>query len=158
MGDLRAALEDADFGDVATYIQSGNIAFSSPFPDLDAAAAIRTVITDTFGVDTPVVIRTATQLADALAGHPWEPGEFDEKFHHVVFLADAPPPDAADRLADRAKTEDLAVVGPDLHVRYRGGVAGTKLTMALIDSRLGTNATGRNLKTVRALAALASSR
>ena len=117
---------------------------------------VRSTIAERFDVDTPVIIRTATQLADAIASHPWEPGEVDETFHHVVFLADPPPADTIDRLADKATTEDLAVVGSDLHVRYRSGVAGTKLDMKVIDGRLATSATGRNLRTVRAIAELSA--
>lgn len=154
MAALRAVLAEAGFADVATYIQSGNVVFASPLDDAAATDAIRSTIASHFGVDTPVIIRSAAQLATAIAAHPWEPGEFDERFHHVVFLADPPPPDAVDRLADKATTEDIAVVGSDLHVRYRAGVAGTKLDMKLIDRRLATSATGRNLKTVRAIGAL----
>lgn len=156
MAELRAALTDAGFADIATYIQSGNIVFGSRLDDAAASAEIRSVIAATFDVDTPVVVRSAAQLAAAVAEHPWKPGEFDEKFHHVVFLADPPPADATDLLADKAQSEDVAVVGADLHVRYRGGVAGTKLDMKVIDKRLSTSATGRNLKTVKALADLAS--
>lgn len=156
MAELRAALGDAGFDDVDTYIQSGNLTFRAELADAAAAAAIGSVIADAFSVDTPVIVRSATQVADAVRRHPWTPGEVDEKFHHVVFLAEPPPPDAVDRLADRAANEDLAVVGPDLHVRYRAGVGRSKLTIDVIDRRLATTATGRNLTTVRALAELAS--
>ena len=157
MAELRAALTDTGFAAVSTYIQSGNVVFTSPLDDAAAADIVRSTIASRFAVDTPVIIRSAGQLAAAIAHHPWEPGEFDEKFHHVVFLADPPPTDALDRLAERATTEDLAVVGADLHVRYRAGVAGTKLTVDQIDRRLGTVATGRNLRTVAKLRDLAAS-
>ena len=41
MGDLKACFEGVGFGDVATYIQSGNVLFASPERD---TAALRTAI------------------------------------------------------------------------------------------------------------------
>ncbi len=154
MTELRAAMADAGFSDVATLIQSGNVAFHSSLPDQLATDTIRELIADRFDVDTPVLIRSRDQVSAALEHHPWAPGELDPKFHHIVFLAGPPPSDAETRLSERALTEDIAVVGADLHVRYREGQARSKFTIDWIDRCLDTTASGRNLNTVGRVLAL----
>lgn len=148
MAGLRQALSTAGFAEVATLIQSGNVVFASDLDDGAAAAEIRQVVADGFDVDTPVIIRSRDQVAAALNAHPWPPGEFEAKFHQIAFLADSPPSDGVERLIVRALNEDIAVIGDELHVRYREGQARSKFTIDWIGRQLATVATGRNLATV----------
>jgi len=154
MVDLRSVLGDAGFGNVATLIQSGNIVFDSPLLDSKAAAKIHQLVLDSFAVDTPVIVRSRAEIAAALAVHPWSPGEYEAKFHQIYFLADTPAPEGEAELAERALDEDVAVIGDELHVRYRRGQARSKLTIGLVERRLRTSATGRNLATVEKVLAL----
>ena len=64
---LRELLQDKGFEDVETHIQSGNLkvrcATRSPSR---VEAELRTLISDAFGFDVPVVVRTPAQLRPAL--------------------------------------------------------------------------------------------
>ena len=70
----------------------------------------------------------------------------------LVFMTGAFPvsPEVIER-----NLEQVTVIGHDLHIRYSGGVGGTKLTTPLIHRTLGVAGTGRNLDTVATLADLA---
>ncbi|MFN8169302.1 MAG: DUF1697 domain-containing protein [Candidatus Nanopelagicales bacterium] len=56
---LRAALTEVGFGDVRTYVQSGNVVLSSPArTPTKVAAGVGDVLRASFGIDTPVLVRT----------------------------------------------------------------------------------------------------
>lgn len=87
MADLRAAFEGAGYGDVQTYIQSGNVLFSSGRAASSLEAGIEAVLEEHFHVPLVVVVRSHRQLKavvdEAPAGFGTEP-----QTHHsdVVFL------------------------------------------------------------------------
>jgi uncharacterized protein (DUF1697 family) len=63
MQDLRGMFASAGFNDVKTYIQSGNVIFSSPESAPGTLAeTIETEIKNTFGHDVDVIIRTREQF------------------------------------------------------------------------------------------------
>jgi uncharacterized protein (DUF1697 family) len=99
-----------------------------------------------------VISRTGDELRAALDAFPFE--RSPSKYCHIYFLSGEPSAKAAASLIDRG-LEELAVIGRDLHIRYRNGVAGTKLTTPLIHRALGVMGTGRNVDTVAKLAELA---
>ena len=71
MADLRAIATDLGYGDVATYIQSGNLVLSTTDGaakvEKDLAAAIAKATT----VKPAVVVRTRPQLAKVVKGNPF---------------------------------------------------------------------------------------
>ena len=148
MARLRELLAPT-LGDVSTYIASGNIVCDDA---TDAACArVRKLISDEFGVDTPVIARTHAQLARALEASPFRDGV--ENRVHAMFLEGTPADGAVASLEDRlVQGEQLALVGDDLWISYAdGGVHSTKLTKAVLDRALGVAGTARNLRTVRKL-------
>jgi uncharacterized protein (DUF1697 family) len=71
MTDLRAAVEEMGFADVATYIQSGNVLFRAPRQRRDELAVrIETELSRRFGVELKVVLLTAAQLKGVIDGAP----------------------------------------------------------------------------------------
>lgn len=73
MSALKTVFEEVGFIGVKTYINSGNIVFSSAIQDISELAGIsESAITDNFGLNIPVVIRSVKDLADILAqAPPW---------------------------------------------------------------------------------------
>ncbi len=153
MAELRAGFESLGYGAVASIIQSGNVCFSSGDDPTDIVAAIRSTVVERFGVDVPVLLRTAAEFDAALAAHPFAPGAVEPKLHHIMFLADPTTDDAAERIGDHSPDE-FAVVGREIHVCYPQGSARSTLTNALVDRRLGTISTARNLPTCEKIAAV----
>ena len=84
---LKAAFEAEGFTDVATYINSGNILFSSALDDIVRLRALcEGLILRDFGLSVPVGVITAQSLVDAVAHAPgwWDDGS-DAK-HNAIFV------------------------------------------------------------------------
>ena len=85
MSDLRAAFVEAGFSDASTYIASGNILFRSDQEALDLQASIGRLVAERFGIDTPVAVITASELAEALAQAPEWWGRTPGDRHNAIF-------------------------------------------------------------------------
>ncbi|MGH9114440.1 MAG: DUF1697 domain-containing protein [Acidimicrobiales bacterium] len=151
---LRKALEASGFEDVRTYVQSGNVvARSSDRTPGQVADRIATLVREEFGVDSPVVVRTAAGLATLVDRNPFPGAALERpKLLHVVFLAASPAADCVDTLhGDEAAREVCRVDGNHLYVDYRDGVHGSKLTPQFFARVLQVDGTARNWRTVLAL-------
>jgi uncharacterized protein (DUF1697 family) len=87
MADLRAAVEDAGHTDVATYIQSGNVVFSSTRPRAEVEADLEAVLERRFGFPLVVVVRSHAQLRAVVREAPRGFGKRPDEYHSdVIFL------------------------------------------------------------------------
>ena len=153
MAALRDALTKAGYRDVATYIQSGNVALSSPSKsDADVARGVAKVIAKSFRLEVGVVARTHAELA-ALA-HPF--GDAAEtKRVHVVFFSAAPTKAAIATLDPARSPGDVFVVrGAEMYLHTPDGMGKSKITMDWLERRLGVTGTARNWNTVEKLVEL----
>ena len=158
MSDLRTIFDGLGYSDVRTYIQSGNVVFRTPEKPASMAATIEARLVEVLGLAVPVVIRTGTQLASALARNPLADGTRDTGRLHVTFLATAPA--AAARTgaldADAHLPDEFRVMGREVYVHCPNGYGRTKLTNAYFERALGVAATTRTVKTVAELARMSS--
>ena len=68
MADLRALMADLGFANVRTLLNSGNAVFDAKSGSAGVhAKRLRTGILDTLGVDCEVIVKTAADLAAAIA-------------------------------------------------------------------------------------------
>lgn len=157
MADLRALVAAAGHGDVATYLQSGNVVFTSDHDDPEALAAdLRQRLSAELGVDIPVVVRTGSEITGIAARHPFQDKQSDHAKLHVAFLVAEPDADRAAKLTvPHGSPEELALLGRQLYLHYPAGAGRSKITAAYLEKRLGVAITARNWKTVTALADLA---
>ena len=153
MAAFSAVLAEAGASEVRTYIQSGNAVCRIPADKLDTFALwVAAELSARHGVRTPVVLRTAAELAQTVANNPY-PGEEDQLF--VAFLADLPTPEQVASLdPQRSPGDRFSVVGRDVYLHLGNGAAKTKLTNDWLDRRLRTVSTARNWRTVLALRAM----
>lgn len=160
MADLRQVVADAGFGDVRTYIQSGNVVCTSSRRSSAAVAAeLERVIGAAFGFDVPVVVRRDTELAAVVAGNPFltPTPRADEQFLHVMFLSAPPTAEHAAGLDPaRSPADEFVLVGQELYLHCPQGVAGSRLTNDHLERVLHVRATGRNWRTVTTLLDLAT--
>jgi uncharacterized protein (DUF1697 family) len=155
MPDLRALVESLGYGDVTTYLQSGNVVLSGKGSASSVAGSITEAIKDQLGLEVPVVVRTKSQLEKIAASSPYAEVEGDPKLFHVTFLAEAPKGESLKKLAgppDRFGNDEFKVVGPDVYLYIPGGYGETKLNNSFFEKRLGVVATTRNWRSVTALA------
>jgi len=155
MGELRTLCGELGLGDVTTYIQSGNVVFSSVRTDSSALAGeLEGAIAGAFGFDVPVVLRSAVELEGIAASNPYVQGGRDPSELSVGFLAELPAPERvsalrADPLASRPPGRDeFALLGREVFLHHPNGYGRSKLTNSYFDRRLGTMMTVRNWRTV----------
>jgi uncharacterized protein (DUF1697 family) len=164
MPELRAVVESLGYGDVRTYVQSGNVVFSGSGRTATVAGKLAAGIRDDLGVEAAVVVRTGREIGEVLRASPFAAdgsGPDDEPTaFHVTFLAGVP--DRARWAALAADAERFApdrcrLVGADVHLHVPGGrYSDTKLQNAYFEKKLGVTATTRNWKTVGVLAEMAN--
>jgi len=155
MAALREIFDAVGFRDVATYLRSGNVAFTAPAAVARRAPAkVAAEIEARFGYDVPVVTRTLKELSAVHAAHPFADRTDDLKRLHVAFLSAAP---AADRAIDpdRSPADRFELRGRDLYLFYPNGVARSKLQNRFIERALGVTSTTRGWRTVGKLLAMA---
>lgn len=157
MADLRAALERAGYGDVRTYLQSGNVVLSTDLSGDPLARAIEELVREELGVDAAVVVRSGDELADVVRRDPFGELASDPRLYQVSFLSGEPDGGAVQALEAAAEhPERLVVSGREIFAWHPGGIARSPLAEALGKARLGVTATARNWRTVTQLLALAA--
>ena len=91
MVELKACFESEGFGDVVTYIQSGNVLFSAREPGSEAMAGkIEAAITRTFGCRASVVLRSQRQMQAIVGRAPKGFGTQPDKRRYDVIYLKAP--------------------------------------------------------------------
>ena len=160
MADLRRVFLALGHAEVTTYLQSGNVVFSSPAAQPSRlAAAIEQRIASDLGMTVTVLLRTGDDLARVAAANPFLGRTGDPTKLHVTFLAAAPDRDRAARLeAPAGEAAELALAGREVYLYYPDGYGRTKLDNAFLERRLGVAATTRNWRTVTKLGDLAGRR
>jgi len=99
MADLREVVASLGHTGVSTYIQSGNVLFSTGDTDTaKLAAALESAIEERFGIWSSVVVLSRDELAQVLAANPY-PDEPNPKMVHVVFLNAELPGSLLDRIS-----------------------------------------------------------
>jgi uncharacterized protein (DUF1697 family) len=157
MAALRTCCEGAGFTDVRTLLQSGNVVFESPAKKSEALESLlEKAVTRQFGFTTEFFVRTGKDLARILAENPFPKMAKEDPGHLLVlFLKDAV---RAATVADLQKAirdrEQVRGEGREVYIAYPDGVGRSRLTMPMIEKKLGTRGTGRNWNTVGKLAAM----
>lgn len=157
MAELRALCGELGWQDARTYIQSGNLVFSAPGKAEALEARLEEAIKDRFGLDVPVIVRTAAQWDAYAAANPF-PKVAREEPNRLQLLVSKRPPDAgaAPKLMERARPgEAVEAAGGALWFHFPDGVGTSKLTPTLIDKAAGSPSTGRNWRTVLKLKEMA---
>jgi uncharacterized protein (DUF1697 family) len=156
MAQLRSALEGAGFGDVATYVQSGNVVVSSGDSAAKVARAVERLIENEFDLEIPVVVRTRAQLAQVVKRNPLARVAKNPKRYQVSFLEQKPNAALVRELEEvAAPSERVVAHGREIYAWHPEGVARSRLWAMLAGKSLGVTATARNWTTVTKLLELA---
>jgi uncharacterized protein (DUF1697 family) len=152
MAELRELFGTLGHEDVVSYIQSGNVVFTSTVKPAQAASDLAAAIVKEFGLRVPVIVRTRAELAKVITGNPYLKRGADASKLHVTFLADRPSAAAIKQLdPDRSRPDEFTVQGREIFMFMPNGMGRTKLTIDYFEKRLGTQGTARNWNTVNKL-------
>jgi len=161
MPHLKRMYQSLGFGNVQTYVQSGNVICDAPPQDPEGLAKrIRSQIQETFGFDVPVIVRTGQEFQHILKNNPFLTQEQENvDYLHVTFLA-APP--SAERvqalIAIPQIGDEFVVIEREIYLFCPGGYGRTKFSNTFFEKKLEQAATTRNWKSVVTLASLAAVR
>jgi uncharacterized protein (DUF1697 family) len=156
MADLRALFSGAGFEDVRTYVQSGNVVLSSHASPEELERRSEQLISERFGFEVPVIVRTRDELAAVVERDPLGDVASEPKRYQVSFLGAELDEDLVEQLAGfAAPGERLVADGRELYAWHPSGVARSKLWAKLAGAGLGVKATARNWTTVTALLEMA---
>jgi uncharacterized protein (DUF1697 family) len=91
MTDLKARFEEHAFRNVVTYIQSGNVVFESDeSSSAKLTARIEAMLSEAFGYQASVVLRTRTQLRDVVKRAPDGFGTQPTRYRYDVLFVKTP--------------------------------------------------------------------
>jgi uncharacterized protein (DUF1697 family) len=150
MSQLRTLFESLGHTEVSTFIQSGNILFTTRRSV--TPKSVETAIGSEFGIDITVILRTRDELRSVVEANPF--GQVDLSKVHVGFMAQPPSAMAVATLdGERFQPEEFVISGRELYLHLPNGMARTKLP-AYIDRRLKVPTTVRSWATVTKLLGL----
>ena len=156
MADLRALMEDLGYAGVRTLLNSGNVVFDAGAGTAAShAKKLKAAILEQAGVDCEVIVKTAADLAAAVAEHPLRKHANDDARMLVMFIQDA------DALAG-LKALEATDWSPEAFAAGRhaawlwcaDGIIESRLSKA-VGKALGPRGTARNWATVCKLDAMA---
>jgi uncharacterized protein (DUF1697 family) len=138
MAELREVVTSLGHTGVTTYIQSGNVLFTTPEGDTAKLASdLEAAITGAFGLWSSVVVLSRHDLARVLDTNPY-PEAPDPKLVHVVFLNRELPADLLDRIkaaesaaAAKGSRDTVIAIGPALYVHTPDGFGTSELAQVL---------------------------
>jgi uncharacterized protein (DUF1697 family) len=153
MKTLERFFVDAGCDCVRTYIQSGNVLFDADKATCSGLCGkISLAIEKGCGFRPAVVLRTASELANAVANNPFLSSGMAAESLHLMFLADKPAARRVDALdPTRSLPDEFRVNGSEVYLHLPNGAGRTKLTNNYFDSTLATTSTARNWRTVTKL-------
>jgi uncharacterized protein (DUF1697 family) len=152
MAELRRACEEAGLGDVRTFIQSGNLLFTSSKSRAALVALLERLLAESLGVPARAILRSDKEIAKVAGTRPFGA---DTSSLYVMFLADRPDREGVRTLAGlETGPEQFKVAGSEVYLSYPNGLGRAKLTPARFERALAIAGTARNWRTVSRLAEL----
>ena len=160
MPDLKKMFENLGYLNVQTYIQSGNVIFSSnsDLPVKELAIKIETSIREKFKFDVPVFIKSEDELQAIIEANPYRnsDGSLTEKIY-ITFLEINPDEALVEKINILNFLPDrFAIKGREVFIDCASGYGTTKLSNTFFENRLKVKATTRNWKTVNTLLQMAT--
>ena len=166
MAELRQLVASLGHGDVATYIQSGNVVFTPSHADrAKLVSELRTAIAEAHGIDTPVIVLTRDELATVIDRNPY-PKEPNPRYVHGVFLpaeldeaAHSQIRQAADAVKGRGSADEVTLLGRTLYLHTPDGFGTSELAKILLTKRTSPVyvGTARNWNTITKMLTLCDS-
>lgn len=151
MAELRELLGSLGFQDIRTYIQSGNIIFTS---DLSDTKQLETIISESiqskYDYNVPTIVKTIAQWEQAIVNNPYK-GK-DIKRVLFTFLKEIPEVTIPQHVSEN---DEYQLIHDVVHLHCPNGYGNTKLNNNFFEKQLGIIATTRNWNTVEKLLQLA---
>ena len=159
MSDLRDILQNSGFPDVQTYIQSGNLVFSSTEEDCTVLRTkIRDVIAAHYGFDVEVWLSEREAFMRIADQNPFLGGnDVSESNLYYVFPNEPASVERVEELQSAIfENEEFRITDQCIYLSCLKGYGKAKCNNNFFEKRLKVVATTRNLKTVQKLIEISS--
>ena len=156
---LRKIFTDLKFENVRTYIQSGNVIYTSHTTNINFLnEQISKAIENTFGFHVHLITLTRNELKKAIQLNPFLKDEtVEHSYFHITFLANTPTTESIETIKKLNFNEDkIEINGKIIYLYCPDGYSNSKLTNAFLEKKLNTIATTRNWKTTNELLKIAN--
>ena len=154
MADLRALLESLNFQNVQTYIQSGNVVFTSDEKQ-DFEGIIAKVIETNYGWNVPILVKKASEMVKIIENCPFSEEKMEKSY--FTLLQKKPSESQIEELETYSfPNEEFHVTQDCVYYFCSTGYARTKMNGNLIQKKLQVNITTRNYRTMMKLIEMAS--
>lgn len=155
MADLKSMCEELGLKKVTTYIQSGNLIFNSDKPNSELENELEKAITEKYGFDVPVIVRTQKELENSINNNPFFEKDADIKQLHLTFLKKKPSKENIEKAQTfNYKLDKFKIDNKNVFIFCAGKYHESKLTNNFFEKQLKVGATTRNWKTVMKLSEL----
>lgn len=144
---------------IATYIQSGNVIFTSKDKDvLKLKSEIYDKINEEFGLNIPILIIPKKELESAITNNIFQKNRSEDITKlHVTFMSQQPQAtDIAQIMAVNYGEDEFIIIDKCIYLFCPNGYGNTKLTNTFFEKKLNVSCTTRNWKTVNELLKLAN--
>jgi uncharacterized protein (DUF1697 family) len=149
MADLKRIAEELGLRSVRTFIASGNLLFTSDWPEEELRILLEQRLETHMGRAVRVMVRTAEEMESARDANPF--GEAAGNNTLVFFMNEAPPADLLETARGKADDERIAAGAREVYVAYgEKGIGRSRLRIPAAEA-----GTARNMNTVARLAQLA---
>ena len=149
MAELRDFFEQIGFTDVRSYIQSGNVLFTSNQTVAEFSVIVEEAFLEKFGFSVPIIYRTRTEIADLIENLPFSSKEIaeaeakDPKVAHL-YVYFSPENFPSEELS--AVGEWAIVRGKEVYLLTEESIRLSKLSARI--TRISGDLTARNWRTV----------
>ena len=161
MADLKAHLEELNFKNVQTYIQSGNVIFEheTTSPE-DLENEIVKKIYEKYGFQVPTIIKIPSELKYVINNNPFrdDPNKETNRLY-VTFLSDVPSSINLEKLETiDYSPEEYILDGKNIYFYSPNGYGNAKMNNNFFENKLKVAATTRNWNTVNKLIEIVNER
>lgn len=153
MSDLKILFEKVGFKGVETYLQSGNVIFTSKETSTEKLSLkISSAIKKQFGFDVQLIVVTLEEIEQVIKKNPFIKKKKEAEKLYVVFLSEKPLIENMDKLnsIDYAP-EEYIIDEKYIYLFVPNGYGKAKLNNNLFENKLKVFGTTRNLNTIKAL-------
>lgn len=155
MAEVREVATNCGFGNVKSYVQSGNLVFTTTESDPALVAeTLRVALAESTPVAPDVVVRTRAEMHDIVAANPFGDYDPEPKQMHVIFMPGDTVASTGDVDVESFVPEEAMAIGRELYLYLPDGMGRSKLA-AVLNRKSKAVGTARNWRTVSKLVDMA---
>ena len=154
MDALQSVFEEIGLDSVQTYIQSGNVLFTSDSEETALRERIEGAVFKKFGITAPVILRTVAEMHSVIEQLPFSIREIAQaqaangegESLYVYLMHEQPDPAKIDALERFVGEDRFCAQGRNIYLLLSQSIRNSKLALQI--QRLGTATTARNWNTM----------